>query len=119
MFGTQSLLPFFFCFEYDIHSLALVQVSLLGIKLTKIHKSFKNYPYLIDSFLTYFKISSMFSCRRLQSWIKAYLRRNPFGIWSCLTLGHKLRGRGYSCGNDSKNFLLKFFQQNGESGLVG
>ena len=73
----------------------------------KTHKSFRNYLYLIDSLLTYFKISSMFSCRRLQSWIKAYLRRNPFGIWSCLTLGHKLRGRGYSCGNESKIFFAQ------------
>lgn len=49
----------------------------------------------------YSKISQMFSCRRLQSWIKAYLHRNPFGIYSCLTLGQKLRGRGYTCGDDS------------------
>jgi len=52
------------------------------------------------------KISSMFSCRRLQSWIKAYLRQNPFGICSCLSLGQKLRGRGYSCGDDSLNGSL-------------
>ena len=47
----------------------------------------------------------MFSCRRLQSWIKAYLRRNPFGICACFSLGQKLRGRGYSCGDESKTNL--------------
>ena len=52
----------------------------------------------------------MFSCRRLQSWLKANLKRNPFGIFSCLSLGQKLRGRGYSCGDDSKlsNCIEKF-----------
>jgi len=52
------------------------------------------------------KITKMFSCRRLQSWIKAYLRPNPFGVLSCLTLGQKLRGRGYSYGDESLNSSL-------------
>ena len=50
----------------------------------------------------------MFSCRRLQSWLKANMKRNPFGIYSCLSLGQKLRGRGYSCGDDSK-FIICFY----------
>eukprot|EP00111_Clytia_hemisphaerica_P024951 TCONS_00073507-protein len=54
----------------------------------------------------YSKIMQMFSCRRLQSWLKAHLKRNPFGTYSCLSLGQKLRGRGYSCGDDSFNTSL-------------
>lgn len=52
------------------------------------------------------KISRMFSCRRLQSWLKAYMKRNPFGLYACLSLGQKLRGRGYSCGDESFNSSL-------------
>ena len=47
------------------------------------------------------KISQMFSYRRFQCWVVSNVQTNPFGIFACLSYGEKLRGRGYSCGDES------------------
>lgn len=49
----------------------------------------------------YSKISQMFSYRRFHCWISSNIQTNPFGIFSCLSYGQKLRGRGDNCGDES------------------